>query len=88
MGVRSPVHIIALGEVLGALAFVRRRARLMKYPRNLKESLSDHWQPSVRYDFKLPGKFKGINSIVVKRSGHSDAIDDSCSVCTMSCESM
>jgi len=23
MGVRSPVHIIALGEVLGALAFVR-----------------------------------------------------------------
>lgn len=30
---------------------------LMKYPRNLKESLSDHWQPSVRYDFKLlPGK--------------------------------
>jgi hypothetical protein len=29
----------------------------MKYPRNLKESLSDHWQPSVRYDFKLlPGK--------------------------------
>ena len=31
---------------------------------------------------------KVSNSREVKRSGHSDAIDDSCSVCTMSCESM
>ena len=41
----------------------------------------------------LPGKilyyyYKVSNSREVKRSGHSDAIDDSCSVCTMSCESM
>ena len=60
MGVRSPVHIIALGEVLGALAFVRAgpaAPQAYEDPRNLKESLSDHWQPSVRYDFKLlPGK--------------------------------
>ena len=65
----SPVHrdIIALG----ALAFVRAppRPRLMKYPRNLKESLSDHWQPSVRYDFKLlPGKIQRYQ-ILEKLSG-------------------
>ena len=97
MGVRSPVHIIALGEVLGALAFVRAgpaapqayevSQELERKPeRPLTTIRQIRLQAPTRQNIIIITKVS--NSREVKRSGHSDAIDDSCSVCTMSCESM
>jgi hypothetical protein len=97
MGVRSPVHIIALGEVLGALAFVRAgpaapqayevSQELERKPeRPLATIRQIRLQAPTRQNIIIITKVS--NSREVKRSGHSDAIDDSCSVCTMSCESM
>ena len=97
MGVRSPVHIIALGEVLGALAFVRAgpaapqayevSQELERKPeRPLATIRQIRLQAPTRQN--IISITKVSNSREVKRSGHSDAIDDSCSVCTMSCESM
>jgi len=97
MGVRSPVHIIALGEVLGALAFVRAgpaapqayevSQELERKPeRPLATIHQIRLQAPTRQNIIIITKVS--NSREVKRSGHSDAIDDSCSVCTMSCESM
>ena len=97
MGVRSPVHIIALGEVLGALAFVRAgpaapqayevSQELERKPeRPLATIRQILLQAPTRQNIIIITKVS--NSREVKRSGHSDAIDDSCSVCTMSCESM
>ena len=97
MGVRSPVHIIALGEVLGALAFVRSgpaaphayevSQELERKPeRPLATIRQIRLQAPTRQNIIIITKVS--NSREVKRSGHSDAIDDSCSVCTMSCESM
>ena len=97
MGVRSPVNIIALGEVLGALAFVRAgpaapqayevSQELERKPeRPLATIRQIRLQAPTRQNIIIITKVS--NSREVKRSGHSDAIDDSCSVCTMSCESM
>ena len=97
MGVRSPVHIIALGEVLGALAFVRAgpaaphayevSQELERKPeRPLATIRQIRLQAPTRQNIIIITKVSNYRE--VKRSGHSDAIDDSCSVCTMSCESM
>ena len=97
MGVRSPVHIIALGEVLGALAFVRAgpaapqayevSQELERKPERALATIRQiRLQAPTRQNIIIITKVS--NSREVKRSGHSDAIDDSCSVCTMSCESM
>ena len=91
----SPVHrdIIALG----ALAFVRAgpaapqayevSQELERKPeRPLATIRQIRLQAPTRQNIIIITKVS--NSREVKRSGHSDAIDDSCSVCTMSCESM
>ena len=93
MGVRSPVHIIALGEVLGALAFVRAGPAAPQAYEVSQELERKPERPlatirQMRLQAPTRQNSKVSNSREVKRSGHSDAIDDSCSVCTMSCESM
>lgn len=93
MGVRSPVHIIALGEVLGALAFVRAGPAAPQAYEVSQELERKPERPlatirQIRLQAPTRQNSKVSNSREVKRSGHSDAIDDSCSVCTMSCESM
>lgn len=98
MGVRSPVHIIALGEVLGALAFVRAgpaASHAYEVSQELERKPERPLATIRQIRLQAPTRqniiyyyYKVSNSREVKRSGHSDAIDDSCSVCTMSCESM